>query len=251
MVDQSRFKYTTIAHGLHRYCSPLSAIKASRLLEAMDLAEGALVLDAGCGKAALLQELLARKPVRGLGLDINQAFLDAGREAWNALHPGDSRLVLAYESVETHVPLDGGYDAIPCLGASQSFGGNLACLEKSRSWLKERGRLLLGEGYWKREPADAYLSALGATRDEMGSHAENAARAVEFGFNVLLTSTSSDDEWDAYEGLYCRAMVEYVRAHPDDPDAAAFAQRAQDWHRTYLLWGRETLGFGFYLLARR
>lgn len=95
--------------------------------------------------------------------------------------------------------------AILCLGASQSFGGNVPCLEKSRSWLKEGGRLLLGEGYWKREPADAYLSALGATRDEMGSHAENAARAVEFGFNVLLTSTSNDDEWDAYEGLYCRA----------------------------------------------
>jgi hypothetical protein len=62
--------------------------------------------------------------------------------------------------------------------------------------------------------------------------------------------SSSGDEWDEYEGRYCDAMMRYLATHPDDPDSAKFLKRMQDWHSSYLQWGRATLGFGYYLLVR-
>jgi hypothetical protein len=47
--------YTTVAHSGHHY----SADKAAGLLAAPQLPLDALVLDAGCGKAAFLRDLLA------------------------------------------------------------------------------------------------------------------------------------------------------------------------------------------------
>src|SRR5438093_9965905 len=102
----------------------------------------------------------------------------------------------------------------------------------------------------KRPPEPEYLEALGATEDEMTTHAGNAARAREAGFRVLSTATSNDDEWDEYEGRYCAAIERYVEVHPDDPDADAMAARICGWHEAYLRWGRDTLGFGFYVLLK-
>ncbi len=36
----------------------------------------------------------------------------------------------------------------------------------------------------------------------------------------------------------------------DDPDAGAMAARIHGWHEAYLRWGRDTLGFGFYVLLK-
>ncbi|MEO6919633.1 MAG: hypothetical protein ABI171_11575 [Collimonas sp.] len=50
--------------------------------------------------------------------------------------------------------------------------------------------------------------------------------------------------------MYFSAVMHHVAAHPEDPDAAAFADRARQWHDNYLVWGRSTLGFGYYLLQK-
>lgn len=112
------------------------------------------------------------------------------------------------------------------------------------------GRLLVAEGYWKQPPSQSYLDVLSGTADEFVSHAENAGRASASGYNLLRTATSSDDEWDEYEGKYCNAMMQYLAANPADPDAREFSARMQNWHEAYLKWGRTTLGFGYYLLSR-
>ena len=137
-----------------------------------------------------------------------------------------------------------------CMGSSQAIGSFADALAWSARALKPGGTALFADGYWKAPPAEAYLAVLGATADEMRTHAENAAAARDAGFRVLATMTSSDDEWDEYEGLYCAAMERYLDAHPDDPDADAMAARIRRWHDAYLRWGRDTLGFGFYLLLK-
>ena len=89
-----------------------------------------------------------------------------------------------------------------------------------------------------------------ADEEELSDHAGNAERAVRAGFQVLYTTTANADEWDEYEGLYCRAKLRWAAANPRDPDAATIAADAQRWHDAYLRWGRQTLGFGYYLLRR-
>src|SRR5436190_23618735 len=45
-------KFTTIAHGTHRYLSPLSAAKAESFIDRLALAPGQRVLDVGVAKRA-------------------------------------------------------------------------------------------------------------------------------------------------------------------------------------------------------
>ena len=55
-------------------------------------------------------------------------------------------------------------------------------IEKLVALTKPGGQILLGEGYWRIEPSDEYLAALGgASRDEMESYGGTLA-VVESGF---------------------------------------------------------------------
>lgn len=246
------FRFSTIAHRNHRYLSPLSRHKADELVRSLvnNLSADDVVLDAGCGKAALLQDVLRMSPARGVGVDINQRFLDAARAEFLQEFPADSRLSLINAPLLNHPRPDEGYAAILCVGSTHAFGSFEECLHVSFGWLKRNGLLLVGEGFWKQQPSQSYLDVLSGTADEFVSHAQNAERASASGFNVLRTATSSDDEWDEYEGRYCDAMMQYLAAHPDDPEAKTFSERMQAWHRAYLKWGRTTLGFGYYLLSK-
>lgn len=246
------FRFSTIAHHNHCYLSPLSRNKAHELLQSLiaDFSADDVVLDAGCGKAALLRDLLHMSPARGVGVDINQSFLDEARTAFRQDFPNDPRLSLINAPLLEHTRPEGGYAAILCVGSTHAFGSFEECLRVAFDWLKPNGRLLVAEGYWKQPPAQAYLDVISGTTDEFVSHAENAKRARAFGYNLLRTATSSEDEWDEYEGRYCDAMMQYLEANPHDPDAAKFLKRMQDWHSAYLHWGRATLGFGYYLLSR-
>jgi SAM-dependent methyltransferase len=247
-TNQDPFRFSTIAHSNHRYLSPLSDAKAQGLLRSLtsNLSASDIVLDAGCGKAALLRDTLRMSPVCGVGVDINRRFLDEAR----LLFSDEERLALFDCPLLEHSRPRQGYAAIICVGSTHAFGSFEDCLRISMDWLKPGGRILIADGYWKQSPSQAYLDVLGGTADEFTSHAENAARAHALGYAVLRTATSSDDEWDEYEGEYCNAMMQHLAANPDDPDSEKFSLRMQQWHQAYLEWGRATLGFGYYLLAR-
>lgn len=251
-TNEDPFRFSTIAHRNHRYLSPLSRHKAHELLRSFvaNFSADDIVLDAGCGKATLLQDVLRMSPARGVGVDINQRFLIEARAAFQRDFPNDSRLSLINAPLLEHSRPQGGYAAILCVGSTHAFGSFEQCLRIASNWLKPNGRLLVADGYWKQPPAQSYLDVLSATADEFVSHAENAQRASALGYDLLRTATSNDDEWDEYEGRYCDAMMQYLTANPDDPDAPKFLKRIQDWHSAYLRWGRATLGFGYYLLSR-
>lgn len=243
-------KFTTIAHATHRYLSPLSQEKAAWLIDRLAVRPGSQVLDIGCGPAGLLLDVIAAVGARGIGVDINPAFL--ARAAAGARERSiEDRLELRCAPLNEAVSADERFDALLCLGASQAIGKFADALRWSFGALREGGVALFGDGYWQRTPDPAYLAALGATEDELASHAGNAQLARGAGFRVLATTTASLDEWDDYEGRYAAAMERYVAAHPDDPDAPTMAKRIRDWHDAYLRYGRETLGFGFYILLKQ
>jgi len=243
------WKFTTIAHGNHRYCSPLSAAKAAALIRLFAPDAGGRVLDIGCGRAVFLMDVVAAHPVHGVGVDANATFIAQARSA--AAERGlAGRLTLIAAPLAEAVAPDDRCAGVICMGSSQAVGSFADALAWAWQRLQPGGTALFADGYWKRPPAQDYLDVLGATADEMQSHAGNAALARDAGFRVLATATASDDEWDEYEGLYCAAVERYVDAHPDDPDADAMARRIRPWHEAYLRWGRDTLGFGFYCLLK-
>jgi len=243
------FKFTTIAHGTHRYLGPLSAARAGALMRAMALNEDDRVLDIGCGKAGFLVELVEATHARGIGVDTNPTFIAAAASA--ARERGvDDRIELVVGPVQDKVGPADRFDAVVCMGSSQAIGSLTDALAWTFRALNPGGVALFGDGYWKRTPDPRYLAHLGASEDEMAGHADNATKARAAGFRVLSTAAASEDDWDEYEGRYCAAVERHVDAHPDDPDADAMGTRIRAWHDGYLRWGRDTLGFGFYLLLK-
>lgn len=246
------YKFTTIGHADHVHCSPLSAGKAAWLVGLLGLGPQARILDIGCGKGALLLEAVQRYGCRGVGVDPNPHFMSEARRradedgvlAHLTLHQGP--LAEAEATAAFQQP----FDAVFCLGASQAVGRYRDLLAYAHSRLRPGGRLLVGDGYWKRAPSPDYLAILGAAPEELATHAENLAAGLASGYRVLATATASDDEWDVYEGLYCRARTRHALEHPDDPDATELLETSQRGHQAYLRWGRDTLGFGYYLLRR-
>jgi hypothetical protein len=112
------------------------------------------------------------------------------------------------------------------------------------------GHILVGQGYWRQPPSQAYLDFLGASPDDYATHADTFRKGAEAGLRPLYAAVSNQDEWDHYEGLYARAVERYIHANPTDRDRTALRTRIAQWREGYLTWGRETLGFGWYLFLR-
>ena len=112
---------------------------------------------------------------------------------------------------------------------------------------KPGGYVLLGEGYWKKEPEQSYLDAFGGSRDELLSFPQTIESALAAGLSPVWTSVSSERDWDHYEGRYRFAMSRFLTENPTDPEFEAFRQRSESWYNAYLRWGRETMGFALFL----
>lgn len=242
----NRTKFSTIAHGDHLFANPLSETKIDRVLGLLDLQPGAPVLDVGCGNAELLLRLIERFDVVGVGVDPNAAALgEARRRAAGRVAAG--QLQLHQQPVAEFDAQQHSYAAALCIGSTHAYGDYPSTLAALQRLVHPGGLIVIGDGYWKQPPDPEYLALLGAQPDELTDHAANVTRAVAAGLVPLYSVVSSDDEWDHYEGLYCRAIERYVAAHPDDPDSAEFSAYIRRWYAGYLRWGRATLGFGLYL----
>jgi len=47
------------------------------------------------------------------------------------------------------------------------------------------------------------------------------------------------------------SMEKYCYENPNDPDCNSMLNKIKSWKRTYLTWGRDTLGFGLYLFQNQ
>jgi len=110
--------------------------------------------------------------------------------------------------------------------------------------------VLVGEPYWRPEPSQALLEAMGEERGAYGTHWENAEVGRELGLELVYTLVSSQDDWDRYEGLQWYAATAWARGHADDPDLGEVLQRVRENRETYLRWGRETIGWAVYLFKK-
>ncbi len=242
-------RFTTVAHATHRLCNPVDPVLLAGVLDGLGLAAGARALDIGCGKASLLVDLAARHGVLGVGVDVNPAFLGEGRAMAAAAGVAASVALVERKASDFAAP-GGAFDLGVCLGSTHALGGYAATLRALAGWVRPGGRVLVGQGYWKRPPDAAYLARLGARPEEMTDHEGNIAAGTAAGLEPAGAWASTLADWDRYEDRYAATVERFVAEHPSDPDAAAMRERIARWRETYLRWGRETLGFGVYLFRR-
>ena len=241
-MDQTRF--STIAHTDHRFLCPLSAAKAEELIDVLELSANDRVLDVGCGKGELLLRIVERFAVAAVGLEPNSAFAASARAGARARVP-EAVVEIREEKAESYAAR--GFRLAMAIGATHAYGGYDESLRSLAKATEPGGQVLVAEGYWRRPPAAEYLAVMGADAAEFTDHAGNVAAGCREGLTPVYSRASSDDEWDHYEGLYARAMERHLARHPDDPDHTEMRDKIRRWRDAYLRWGRDTLGFGFYL----
>lgn len=244
-----RFKYTVISHEGMPYCNPLSSAKIEAVLELLNLATTARVLDIASGKGELLLRLVELYGVEALGVDLASPFIAEAQAQATARIPHKRLFLLEQDATKLQVEAES-LDLVSCLGGCDILGGFRPTLQQVKSWVKPGGYILLGDGYWKQEPLPEYLATFGGSRDECMTHAQNIAAGPAEGLNPLYACVCNDDEWDRYEWLHLRNVELYARKHPEDPDTPELLKRVRAWRDTYIHWGRDTLGFGLYLFQK-
>ena len=245
------FRFTTLAHASHDFCNPISVAALDRFVERLELAPDSRVLDVGCGKGELLMRVVSRWRARGVGVDVNPAFLAEARRRAEQ-HGASSALTLRETPALEAGLAPESFDVTLCVGSAHALHDELApALATLRDWTRPGGQMLFGHGYWQRDPDPEYLAGFGGTREELGTEAELREALIAAGLEPLESVTSSPADWDGYEEPYAANIERFFAEHPDDPDRDAFLARSRTWHALYRRWGRDTMGFALYRARRK
>lgn len=208
---------------------PLSSYRADLLLRSLGPLDGQHVVDLGCGWAELLLRAVAAGAT-GHGVDQDAEAVAHGRK------------MAVDRGLADRVTIDVGdagawtdsADVLIVNGASQVFGGEpvthtVNALEAGRRILRPGGRLLLGEGFWEREPTAAQLAVMPIEREQYGSVADLVDLALAHGYQLQWLSQASQDDWDEFESAHALGYVRHLQAHPDDTEVRARADRQRTW----------------------
>ena len=240
-------RYSRIAHAFLPVAAPVADDSLESVISALNPPADASLLDIGCGRGEILLRFLARHVASGVGIDIDAVAIEEARDkAAAAGLAGRARFEVT--AAADYAP-PGAIDLCICVGASHALGGLEGTLSWAAGHLAPAGQLLLGAGYWKRPPVPDYLDAFGGSADALCGRFEVVELAESHGFTCTWSRMSSESDWDRYEGLYRLAMSQWLAANPADADAEGFRRRSETWYRSYLRWGRDTMGFGLWLFA--
>jgi len=233
-----------IPRGLSQltFHGPLSEARAARIVARLAANQPRTVLDIGCGWGELMLRILDAAPqATGLGLDTHEGDLARGRASAQARGLGDRAAFVRESAVGT---ARGPADLVLCVGSSHALteveppAHREAALAELRRLVNPGGRVLLGEGFWHRTPAEAELARMwpGTTAGEFGDLAGLADLAVAAGFRPAWIETATLAEWEDFESGYQCDEEEWLAAHSDHPKAAELRERVEQ-HRSYWLRG--------------
>jgi SAM-dependent methyltransferase len=241
------WKFYDITHREHVICNPTSEEKLARLVELLRLPTSAQVVDIACGKGEFLIRLAEAYGAQGIGIDISSFVVAEAERRLRTRVSNDSITFTQMNGADFQPDQPSSVDLVACIGAGWVFGGHAHTLAALNRMVRPGGWVIVGEPYWRQEPAAEYLAALECGREDFGSHSSNAEAGERLGMELVYTIVSSKDDWDRYEGLQWFATAEYARTHPDDPDVTEVAERVSKAKTAYLRWGRDTLGWAIYM----
>jgi SAM-dependent methyltransferase len=245
-----RWKFFDITHRYHVVCNPISIEKLEELVALLRLRPGARVLDIASGKAEFLVRLAERYEIEGVGVDLSPYFIADARRKHQQRVPEAHLRFLEMEGADYAPEELESFDVVACIGASWIYGGHKETLRALASMAAGVSWIVVGEPYWRQQPAEEYVAAIGQQRSTYGTHKENAEVGQAQGLELAYTLVSSPDDWDRYEGLQWYAAEQWALAHPEDPDVEAVLEQVRGNKIAYLTWGRDTMGWAIYVFMK-
>jgi len=230
--------------------SPISSEKADEFVRSLELRPDSRALDIGCGTGEFLLRVVAHHGVRGLGIDHDARCIAAAQTAATA-RGFQSRCEFRRGDANSFEAKPHTFDLALCIGSTHALGAGEAAypntIERLKCLVRPAGYVLIGECYWKQEPAADYLNLIGEPVGIYRDYAENISFAQARGLVLLHAATSSEDEWDDFESQHPSKIQSEAAANPNDPALAARMTHSRRWYDGYRRWGRSTMGFGLYL----
>jgi SAM-dependent methyltransferase len=247
----SRARISAINHGDLPFHNPLDPRRIDEVLDVLTIGVRprllSRVLDVGCGAGELLVRIAERTGAGGLGVDSAPIQIEEARRRAAARVP-QAELRFEVADARTSDPPGAPFDLVACIGSMHAAGDGLEpALARLAQLTRPGGHVLIGDGFWRRDPPQDYLDALGATADELPDYAglvSAGAPALE----AVYATVTTDEEWDRYEWRLIHNGLRFAAEHPDDPDAAGAAAWARaSRQRLLTAGGRDTLGFALVL----
>ncbi|MDH6135156.1 SAM-dependent methyltransferase [Kitasatospora sp. MAA4] len=241
----NREQISRIAHAEHPIKAPLDDDSVRRLLDRALPRGDERVLDLGCGGGEwLLRALDSRPRVHAEGVDVSEDALAQAREGAERLGLQDRLVLHQREAAEFSSPQP--FDLVLSVAATHAFGGLLPTLAAARKHLAPGGRVLIGDGFWEREPSPAAVEMLG----DFADLATTVDRVVAEGWIPVDGHVSTRQELDAYEWACWGTLASWALDHPADPDSAQVRETAHTRYSEWLHAYRESWGFVTLVLRR-
>ncbi|KQX81500.1 MULTISPECIES: SAM-dependent methyltransferase [Streptomyces] len=248
-ADEARTLMSAPGNDHLTWNTPLSEEHAARLIAACAPAPGARIADFGSGWGELLMRLVEAAPgSTGDGVETDPEAVARGRRL--AGERGLTGRVRFHEVPAAEYP-GAGYDLAVSIGSAHAWpGGTPEALEALRAAVRPGGRILLGDGFWEREPSAAALEGLGAEPGDFGTLLGLVRRAEAAGLRALQVTVADQREWDLFESAANIGRGErWALAHPGHP-LQADVTAAVDARRTGYYGGyRGTLGLAYLVLS--
>lgn len=234
----NREQISRLAHADHPIAAPLDDDSVRRLLERGIPRGDGRILDLGCGGGEwLLRALTTHPQLRAEGVDISESSLTHARKTARILGVHE-RLVLHQEEAAGFAASHA-FDLVLSVGATHAFGGLLSTLTAARKHLASGGRVLIGDGFWAREPSPEAVEMLG----DLADLPTTMDCVIADGWTPVYGHISTRRELDDYEWAWTGSLASWALDHPADPDSsqalAAATTHRDEWLRVY----REALGF--------
>ncbi len=245
-------RFHEIAETNHRILNPFTETQLDMLGEICRLNSGTRQLDLCCGKGEMLSRWSARYGTIGVGVDISEVFLEAAHKRARELEVGQ-RVQFVQGDAAEYPEAHHQFDIVSCIGATWIGGGLLGTLELMKPALKDGNSLLLvGEPYWMDDPPqEAYDLIADGNRTLFTSLPGTLDRFEAAGLELIEMVLATLEGWDRYTAMQWMAVSDWLRVHPDDPEADALRAWIDSVRRDYLTYGRRYFGWGVFVLRQQ